>query len=95
MIVTPQFAVKHQSAGSACVVYVDAIQETSYYSNNISNETMDQTSSSVLSIASNYASGTSYANIKVYSAVGKATGSITANKVIVDNNVSLAVPNVT
>ena len=61
-------AVKHQSAGSACVVYVDSIQETSYYSNNISNETMDQTSSSVLSIASNYSSGTSYANIKVYSA---------------------------
>ena len=29
---------------------------------------MDQTSSSVLSIASNYSSGTSYANIKVYSA---------------------------
>jgi len=61
-------AVKHQSAGSACVMYVDAITETSYYSNNINNETMDQTSSSVLSIASNYASGTSYANIKVYSA---------------------------
>lgn len=59
---------RHQSGASNCIVWVDAVQETSWFSSNIGSETMDQTSSSVLSIASNYAAGTSYGNIKIYAA---------------------------
>ncbi len=61
-------AARHQSGASSCLTWVDTVSETSYLSNNITSETMDQTSSSVLSIAGNVAANSSYANIRVYAA---------------------------
>jgi hypothetical protein len=61
-------AARHQSAANSCLTWVDAVSETSYFSNNITSETMDQTSSSILSIAGNVAANSSYANIRVYAA---------------------------
>lgn len=59
---------RHQSAANSCVIWVDGVRETSYFSDNITNQTMDQVSTSILSMGGNYATNSSYANIKVYTA---------------------------
>jgi hypothetical protein len=59
---------RHQNSANSCIVWVDGVQETSYFSNNITAEIMDTTSTSILSMGGNVATGTSYANIKVYAA---------------------------
>ena len=61
-------AARHQNAVNSCLTWVDTVSETSYFSNNITSEAMDQTSSSILSIAGNVAANSSYANIRVYAA---------------------------
>lgn len=61
-------AARHQSAASSCAIWVDGVRETSYFSDNITNQTMDQVSTSILSMGGNYATNSSYANIKVYTA---------------------------
>ena len=59
---------RHQSATTNCVIWVDGVRETSYFSDNIANQTMDQVSTSILSMGGNYATNSNYANIKVYTA---------------------------
>jgi hypothetical protein len=61
-------AARYQSAQASCILWVNEIVDTSYFSDNITSQTMDQTSSSILSIAGNVAANSSYANIRVYAA---------------------------
>ena len=59
---------RHQSSANNCVIWVDGVRETSYFSDNITSQIMDQVSTSILSMGGNYATNSSYANIKVYTA---------------------------
>ena len=60
---------KYQSnSNGSCVIWVDGVKELSYFSDNITNQIMDQVSTSILSMGGNYAANISYANIKVYNA---------------------------
>lgn len=61
-------AVRHQSATSNCVIWVDGVRETSFFSDNITNQTMDLATTSILSMGGNYSTSSNYANIKVYTA---------------------------
>lgn len=60
--------VRHQSTTSNCVIWVDGVRETSFFSDNITNQTMDLATTSILSMGGNYATSSNYANIKVYTA---------------------------
>jgi len=59
---------RHQSTTSNCVIWVDGVRETSFFSDNITNQTMDLATTSILSMGGNYATSSNYANIKVYTA---------------------------
>lgn len=61
-------AARYTNGSNNCVMWVDGVAETSFFSDNITTQNMDNTSTSILSMGGNYAANSSYANIKVYTA---------------------------
>ena len=59
----------YNNTSASLKIWVDAFEETSYFSNTLtSNFVMETAASSILSIAGNVAASSSYANIRVYAA---------------------------
>jgi hypothetical protein len=61
-------AARFTNSGNNCIMWVDGVQETSFFSDNVTTQTMDSTSTSVLSMGGNVAANSSYANIRIYTA---------------------------
>lgn len=62
-------AARHSNLSNNCAIWVDAVTETSFLSDNINSALlMDNTATSILSMGGNVAANSSYANIKIYAA---------------------------
>lgn len=61
-------AARFTNGSSNCAIWVDAVTETSFFSDNVTSQSMDNTATSILSMGGNYAANSSYANIKIYAA---------------------------